>query len=194
MLPKDVGAHTKIVRQEDGIALFRHRSFNIPKMDGHFMSGLHSLILTLCSSWEGSMTRVVPNDARQLVRNTFFWGGAFLRYPTQRYKMLQDDATDLHVRIINQLYKIIQTHSFFKNFSYFCKHSVWTSSPTANPAKEQNEAEIKNWKEKAFQWAWHFNHTCNFKDTFSTWLCNEDCLQSCFKWRSTTLHSFQHVS
>ena len=67
--------------------------------------------------------------------------------------MLQDDATDLHVRIINQLYKIIQTHSFFKNFSYFCKHSVWTSSPTANPAKEQNEAEIKNWKEKAFQWA-----------------------------------------
>jgi hypothetical protein len=73
--------------------------------------------------------------------------------PTQRYKMLQDDTTDLHVRIINQVYKIIQTHSFFKNFSYFCKHSVWTSSPTANPAKEQNEAEIKNWKEKAFQWA-----------------------------------------
>ena len=49
--------------------------------------------------------------------------------PTQRYKMLQDDTTDLHVRIINQVYKIIQPHSFFKNFSYFCKHSVWTSSP-----------------------------------------------------------------
>ena len=80
MLLKDVRAHPNIVRQEDGIECFRHWSFNIPKMDGHFMAFLHSLIFTFCFSWGCSMAMLVPNAARQLVTNPPFFFVHFLGF------------------------------------------------------------------------------------------------------------------